>query len=104
MDNVHLMEVALWRVRSTLFYRQILTSSIGDIIGLRVLGNNILVLNDLKTINDLLDKRGATYSHRPVFTVVGELMELDKVPLDAYSVTLRRLTSFEGYATHAVWS
>ena len=59
-----------------------LISAIGDIIGLRALGNNIVVLNSLKTINDFLDKRGSNNSHRPVFTVVGELMELDKVRPD----------------------
>jgi len=35
----------------------------------------------MKTINDLLDKRGEIYSDRPVFTVVGELMGLGQVKL-----------------------
>ena len=43
------------------------------------LGNNILVLNSMKAVNDLLDKRGGIYSHRPVSTVAGELMGLDQV-------------------------
>jgi hypothetical protein len=51
---------------------------IGDVIGLRVLGHHILVLNSLQTINDLLDKRAKIYSNRPVFTVLGELMGLEK--------------------------
>ncbi|KAL5529811.1 hypothetical protein ACEPAG_5798 [Sanghuangporus baumii] len=48
----------------------------GDLLHFQGLGNNILVLNSLEAINDLLDKRGNNYSHRPLFTVVGELMGL----------------------------
>lgn len=33
----------------------------------------------MRVINDFLDKRGNIYSHRPDFTVVGELMGLDQV-------------------------
>ncbi len=40
------------------------------------LGQGVLVLNTLEAITDLLDKRGNVYSHRPVFTVAGELMAL----------------------------
>ena len=43
------------------------------------LGNNVLVINSMKTINDLLEKRGNVYSDRPNFTVVGELMGLGQV-------------------------
>ena len=53
----------------------------GDLIFFHGFGNNILVLNSMKTINDLLDKRGEIYSDRPVFTVVGELMGLGQVKL-----------------------
>jgi hypothetical protein len=51
----------------------------GDLVFFHGLGNNILVLNSMGAINDLLDKRASNYSHRPVFTVVGELMGLDRV-------------------------
>ena len=57
--------------------------SLGDLVGLNVLGTKILVLNSQKAINDLLDKRGNIYSDRPVFTAVGELMGLDKVRIYA---------------------
>ncbi|KAJ4478446.1 cytochrome P450 [Lentinula aciculospora] len=50
----------------------------GDIIFFHGLGTNILVLNSLKAVNDLLEKNGTIYSHRPVFTVAGELMGLDQ--------------------------
>ncbi|KAI0919557.1 hypothetical protein AcV5_001591 [Taiwanofungus camphoratus] len=57
----------------------------GDLVFFRGLGNNILVLNSMKVINDLLDKRGNVYSHRPGFTVVGELMGLGQsMPLLPY--------------------
>lgn len=57
----------------------------GNLLHIHGLGNNIIVLNDIKAANDLLDKRGAIYSHRPVFTVVGELMGLGKsMPLRPY--------------------
>ena len=56
-----------------------ITRGPGDIFRIRALGNDIVVLNSLQSINEFLDKRGRNYSHRPVFTVVGELMELDKV-------------------------
>ncbi|KAJ3972753.1 cytochrome P450 [Lentinula raphanica] len=50
----------------------------GDIIFLHGLGTNVLVLNSQKAVNDLLEKNGTNYSHRPVFTVSGELMGLDQ--------------------------
>lgn len=51
---------------------------VGDLVGLKILGTHILVLNSPKVMYDLLEKRGGKYSGRPIFTVVGELMELDK--------------------------
>lgn len=51
----------------------------GNLVFFHGLGNYILVLNSLEAIQDLLDKRGPNYSHRPVFTVVGELMGLGQV-------------------------
>lgn len=38
-----------------------------------------MVLNKLSVINDLFDKRGDNYSHRPVLAVLGGLMGLDQV-------------------------
>ena len=63
----------------TLFDLCDIYATIGDLVGLNVLGNKILVLNSQKAINDLLDKRGSVYSDRPVFVAVGELMGLDRV-------------------------
>lgn len=56
-----------------------LTASIGDLVGLNVLGMKILVLNSHKAVSDLLEKRGNVYSDRPVFIAVGELMGLNRV-------------------------
>ena len=39
---------------------------IGDLVFFHGLGTSILVLNTLKSIDDLLDKRGNIYSDRPV--------------------------------------
>ncbi|KAL0959324.1 hypothetical protein HGRIS_014585 [Hohenbuehelia grisea] len=62
----------------------------GDLIFFHGLGNSILVLNSLKAINDLFDKRGNNYSNRPSFTVVGELMGLGQsMPLLPYGTEWR---------------
>ncbi|KAI0087992.1 cytochrome P450 [Irpex rosettiformis] len=46
----------------------------GDMFRLHGLGNEIVVLNSLDSINDLLVKQGHLYAHRPVFTLATELM------------------------------
>ncbi|OBZ74404.1 O-methylsterigmatocystin oxidoreductase [Grifola frondosa] len=57
----------------------------GDLVYFHGLGSKILVLNSLKAIHDLLDKRGNNYSHRPIFTTLGELMHVDQsMPLLPY--------------------
>ncbi|EED79605.1 predicted protein, partial [Postia placenta Mad-698-R] len=57
----------------------------GDLLFFHGLGNHVLVLNSMKAINDLLDKRSGIYSNRPTFTVVSELMGLSQsMPLLPY--------------------
>ncbi len=51
----------------------------GDVVYLHGLGNSIVVLNDLKAVNELLDRKGAIYSHRPLFAAIGELVGLNQV-------------------------
>ena len=51
----------------------------GDIVYIEPLGSPIVVLNTIESVNALLDKRAANYSHRPIFTMAGELMGLDRV-------------------------
>ena len=60
----------------------------GDLVFFHGLGNNILVLNSMKCILDLLEKKGSIYSDRPVLTVAGELMGTDQV---LYSLLLSSL-------------
>ncbi|PPQ88910.1 hypothetical protein CVT25_009145 [Psilocybe cyanescens] len=57
----------------------------GDLVRLHGLGTDLIALNSLDAIDDLLGKRGHIYSHRPTFTVVGEMMGLDQsTPLQSY--------------------
>lgn len=48
-------------------------------MGLEVLGTKFIVLNSRKAITDLLESRGHIYSDRPRYTVLGELMGLERV-------------------------
>ena len=68
------------------------------------LGNNVLVINSMKTINDLLEKRGNVYSDRPNFTVVGELMGLGQVWTHSAgsSLAVRSLGILIEYASSSV--
>ncbi|KAJ7133367.1 cytochrome P450 [Mycena epipterygia] len=52
--------------------------ALGDIVYVHGLGNSIVILNGLDTITDLLSKHGHLYAERPIFTMVGELMGLDR--------------------------
>ncbi|KAK7463681.1 hypothetical protein VKT23_007024 [Stygiomarasmius scandens] len=49
----------------------------GDLIYIHVLGNPVLILNSASAVSDLLEKRSANYSSRPVRTMVSELMGWD---------------------------
>lgn len=59
----------------------------GPIILLNMLGTNIVVLHSAKAAQDLLARRGATYSDRPRLILAGELamkgMNLLLMPYDA---------------------
>ena len=46
---------------------------LGDIIYFNVLGQHFMVLNDLKNITDLFDKRSSNYSDRMRMPMVVEL-------------------------------
>ncbi|KAK7037675.1 hypothetical protein VNI00_010900 [Paramarasmius palmivorus] len=50
----------------------------GDLVHFHGLGYKVVFLNTLEAINDLLEKRSHLYSHRPVFTLGGELMGMDQ--------------------------
>ncbi|KIY66959.1 cytochrome P450 [Cylindrobasidium torrendii FP15055 ss-10] len=46
----------------------------GDISSVTILGQTIVVLNSVRVAVDMLDKKGAIYSERPVFPMCGELV------------------------------
>ncbi|KAK0498930.1 cytochrome P450 [Armillaria luteobubalina] len=57
----------------------------GDVIGLKVLGRSIIVLNSRTAIHGLLDERSAIYSDRPSIPFVTELACVDwMLPLLTY--------------------
>ncbi|KAJ7577364.1 cytochrome P450 [Mycena floridula] len=58
----------------------------GEITYFHGMGKSIVVLNNLETSADILSKHGHIFAHRPVFTMVGELMGLDR-SLSAMSAT-----------------
>lgn len=45
----------------------------GEVIGLRALGNRMIVLNSRKAAETLLVERGTPYSGRPALTLMNEL-------------------------------
>jgi len=62
----------------------------GDVVYAEALGNSILILNTMESVTDLFVKKPAIYSDRPTFTMVGELMHLDKsMPMLQYGPTWR---------------
>ncbi|KAJ8462273.1 hypothetical protein ONZ51_g11006 [Trametes cubensis] len=58
--------------RSWVTYRE-LAKTYGDVIGVKALGQTLIVLNSLTVTIDLLEKRSAIYSDRPV-SVVSQLI------------------------------
>lgn len=50
-----------------------LTTAEGPISSVKVFGSTIIIINDKEIAVDLLDKRSAIYSCRPVLTFGGEL-------------------------------
>ncbi|SJL10574.1 uncharacterized protein ARMOST_13962 [Armillaria ostoyae] len=63
----------------------------GDVIGLKVLGRSIIVLNSRTAIHDLLDERSMIYSDRPSVPFVTELARVDwMLPFLNYGPELHR--------------
>ena len=61
----------------------------GDIVYLRILGQDLLFINSYEVATDLLDKRSTVYSSRPHIVMVHELYE--RLPSSA-SVPIPSLT------------
>jgi hypothetical protein len=53
--------------------------SIGDINYAHALGQSFIILNSLKDVNELLEKRAENYSDQPSFVMAGELMGSNNV-------------------------
>ncbi|KAF9264300.1 cytochrome P450 [Marasmius fiardii PR-910] len=63
----------------------------GDVCYLHILNWNIVFLNSAQAADDLLEKRGAIYSDRPVLQMSGELCGVEKlVPFLRYNETWKR--------------
>ena len=48
------------------FVSEIEFNSIGDIVYCEALGQHVIILNSLKVVNDLFEKRSHIYSDRPL--------------------------------------
>ncbi|EGO02936.1 hypothetical protein SERLA73DRAFT_70421 [Serpula lacrymans var. lacrymans S7.3] len=51
----------------------------GDVVYVQIFGRGVLVLNSIRAVNDLLEKRGSIYSDRPRQVAFGELLGMEKV-------------------------
>jgi hypothetical protein len=50
-----------------------LMSTLGPVSSVCIMGQPVIILNSLKACEDLLEKRSATYSGRPVLQFAGEM-------------------------------
>lgn len=73
------MEAPVWYANPDPNKKKIANRLKGNLVALHGLGNSITILNSIDAISELFDKRANNYSHRPIYTVVGELMGLDNV-------------------------
>lgn len=66
---------SLWRVppHEDEKHTYLLTTPAGPVMSLSAMGSSIVVLSSREAISDLLEKRGATYSDRPLAIMAGEL-------------------------------
>ncbi|KAF5349123.1 hypothetical protein D9756_009490 [Leucocoprinus leucothites] len=66
-----------------------------EILNINVCGTNIVILNSLRLITELFDKRSAIYSSRPQFTMISDLMGwgflFSSMPYDDHWRRRRRL-------------
>lgn len=51
----------------------------GNIVHINALGTHVVMLNSMEHISNLFERKGATYSHRPSFTMAGEIVGFDRV-------------------------
>jgi cytochrome P450 len=64
-----------------------------DIISLNIMGNTMIVLNSLKAVSDIFDKRGSNYSDRPDMPMI----------VDLYAVTYLSILPSFSYLYRMGW-
>ncbi|KAJ8086070.1 hypothetical protein PM082_004889 [Marasmius tenuissimus] len=63
----------------------------GNIVSVEALGRGIVVLNSIEAVEDLLVNRAMSFSDRPTFVMIGELIGLDNsLPLLPYDTALKK--------------
>ena len=68
---------------------------VGELLYLNVLGQQMIILNSSKAAFDLLDKRSATYSDRPVVPMCGEMIGWNKsLALTQYGPRFREFRKY----------
>ena len=68
---------------------------VGEIAYLNVMGQEMVILNSTKAAVDLLDKRSATYSDRPVVMMCGEIIGWNKsLALTQYGSRFREFRKY----------
>ncbi|KAF9556097.1 cytochrome P450 [Agrocybe pediades] len=74
-----------------LYFTDLKKEYVGDLIYLEAFGQKVLVLNSLRAAQELLEKRATVYSHRPSFTMIGELIGLNNsLPMLPYGPEFKR--------------
>ncbi|KAH8823464.1 cytochrome P450 [Flagelloscypha sp. PMI_526] len=76
----------------------------GSLVYMSVLGNNILVVNDLKSAHDLFEKRSKNYSDRP-FSPMGWAWSFGHMPYgEAWKIHRKMFTRhFQSSVVHRYW-
>ena len=70
---------------------------LGDVTHINVLGQDTIILNSTKAAVDLLDKRSAVYSGRPIIIMGGEIVGWNKsLALTQYGPRFREFRKFMG--------
>lgn len=71
------------------------TAPAGEIVYLNILGQDMVILNSSKAAVDLLDKKSAIYSDRPVIMMCGEIIGWNKsLALTQYGPRFREFRKF----------
>ncbi|KAH7097900.1 cytochrome P450, partial [Auriculariales sp. MPI-PUGE-AT-0066] len=74
-----------------LYNHLVAKSNLGDVVHVQALGQHIVILSSQEACNDLLIKRGATYSDRPVFTMANLSGWAHGLVLQTYGDRLRTM-------------